>query len=76
MLYPHYVGYATWDVFINGILIFSCVVTPLQIALFEDMSSGWTAINWIIDGLFLIDIIVNFNAAYYDDDFVLIDDRY
>ena len=32
-------------------------------------------VNWIIDGLFLIDIIVSFNAATYDDDFELIGDR-
>ena len=76
MIYPENVWYASWDMFINGILIFSCVITPLQIALFEDMSTAWTAINWIIDFLFLIDIVVNFHAAYYDDDFELVDDRY
>ena len=31
--------------------------------------------NRITDILFLFDIIVTFNAAYFDDDFMLVEDR-
>ena len=31
--------------------------------------------NYTIDFLFLIDIILNFNMAYYDEDFAIIEDR-
>lgn len=57
------------------ILIFSCFVTPVQIALFENMSKAWTITNYSIDCLFLIDILVNFNLATYNEDMEVIEDR-
>ena len=64
-----------WDIFITVVLLFSCTITPVELALFEEVGTAWSAINWTIDALFLIDILVNFNAAFYNDDYELIDDR-
>lgn len=75
LIFPENDFYKAWDVFITVLLLFSCMITPVQIALYEELGKGWTTANWIIDLLFLFDIIVNFNAATYDDDFELISDR-
>lgn len=76
ILYPEDVVKINWDLFITLILLISCVITPLRIAFGEDPEPiGWEVINWTIDGLFLIDIFVVFNSAYYDDDFIIIESR-
>lgn len=75
LIYPENDYKANWDSFMTFVLIFTCVVTPLRIALDESESVGWNMANYIIDGLFLVDIIVIFNTAYYDDDFSIVEDR-
>ena len=64
-----------WDSFVTGLLLFSCLSTPVQIALYVDLNLTWQVINYAVDGFFLIDIIIIFNSATYDEDFILIDDR-
>jgi hypothetical protein len=32
---------AMWDVIITGVLLFSVAITPLQMALFDDLSFTW-----------------------------------
>lgn len=58
----------------GGFLIYSCVATPVQIALFDD-SKGAMISNYIIDILFLIDIIIIFNSAIFDENLNVINDR-
>lgn len=59
----------------TGLLLYSCFMTPLTLALFDDVNISWMVINYTIDILFLIDIFVNFNTAIYDDDMEVIEDR-
>ena len=61
--------------FVTLLLLYSCIATPVQIALFDKVNALWTAIFFTVDGLFLIDIILIFNSAVYDDDFEIVDDR-
>jgi len=76
ILYPEDPPKVNWDLFITLILLISCILTPLRIAFGEDEEPmGWEIINNTIDGLFLIDILVIFSSAYYDDDYNIIDDR-
>jgi len=76
MLYPEDPVKINWDLFITLILLISCILTPLRIAFGGDEEPlGWEIINNTIDGLFLIDIVVIFSSAYYDDDYNIIDDR-
>jgi hypothetical protein len=35
----------------------------------------WIIINYTIDSLFLLDIFIIFNSAYYDNEFIIVDDR-
>ena len=52
-------------------------MTPLSIAFndIENVDPQSQVIDYIIDSLFLIDIFVIFNTAYYNDDSEIIDDR-
>ena len=55
--------------------MFSCVVTPYRIALVPEDTIEWTIANNIIDAMFLVDIILCFFTSYYDEDYIIVDDR-
>ena len=56
-------------------LIFSCLSIPYRVAFVETSTGTWDYINIAVDVCFLIDIIIIFNTAYYDENYQLIDDR-
>ena len=64
-----------WDMYITVNLLFACLVTPCRIAFVEVETPQWNVINYIVDFMFLIDIFVVFNSAYYDEDFNLVTSR-
>jgi hypothetical protein len=66
MFYPEDPTKGNWDLFITIVLLWTCIATPARIA-FEDGNTvevGWETVKWIVDFLFLIDIVINFNTAY------------
>ena len=75
LIYPEDHFKRNWDIFIAIVLVFSCLVTPYRVALIEEDTQGWTLINNVVDILFLLDIIIIFNSAYFDDDFKLVHNR-
>lgn len=56
-------------------LILTCFVTPIRLAFYTKDELIWDVINYIIDFLFLADIIIIFNTAYYDEDYHLIENK-
>ena len=74
MFYPEDKRKADWDLWVTLILIFTCLSTPYLIS-FETESDAWAVVNYLIDSCFLIDIIFNFNSAFQDDDFKIVEDR-
>jgi len=36
---------------------------------------GWEIVAIILDSMFLIDIFVNFNTAFYDDEYLIVQNR-
>jgi hypothetical protein len=50
-------------------------VTPYRVALIEEDTPAWKFTNTVVDLLFLMDIFIIFNSAYFDDDFKLIQNR-
>ena len=75
LIYPENDLKIVWDYVVTAMLIFTCIVTPYRIA-FENVDTfGWLIANYGIDFLFLVDICLNFNCAYYDDDLAIIEDR-
>ena len=75
MIYPNNDNKSNWDTLITVVLIFTCMVTPYRIAFVDEDSALWVFINYFIDGLFLIDMVVCFLTAFYTDEFELIEDR-
>ena len=74
MCYPEDPIKANWELFVSLILVFTCIMTPVNMAFDEDMGDEWDYILGIIDFLFLIDCIVMFNSAYEDEDFQIVED--
>lgn len=74
MLYPEDRLKMNWDLLIAFMLIITCSVTPVTLAFYEEESLVMIIFNFVINVLFGIDIIVIFFTAFYNDDFVLIDD--
>ena len=68
-----------WDFYITLVLIFTCIETPLRISVLEledrDSLHNWKIVSNFVDCMFFFDIILIFNTAYYDEDFVIIEDR-
>lgn len=63
LFYPEDEWKANWDLFITLILLFTCVATPANIAFKDENSLKWTISMYIIDSLFLLDILIIFNSA-------------
>ena len=74
LLYPEDRIKTYWDVFITVILIITCVIAPWRIA-FQVESTEITVISGIIDFTFFIDMIIIFNSAYYNDEFVIVENK-
>ena len=55
----------------------TCFLTPLNLAFSEelDLIEWYFILNNVIDVLFFVDIIINFNTAFPRDDHELVEDR-
>ena len=77
LLYPEDADKEYWDLFITLVLLLTCFITPYRIAYGSvyDEPWGWQFISYTIDFLFLVDIGVIFNSAFYNDEFLIVEDR-
>ena len=70
LLHPKDLRKQFWDGFMAVLIMFSVCIIPMQIAFstFVIEESRWLfSVGLMIDGLFLCDIVLNFNTAYYSD---------
>ena len=77
LIYPEDQPKVFWDLFITTVLLVSCLLTPFNLA-FGELNNDpleWIIINYTIDICFLIDIIIIFNSAFYDNEFIVVEDR-
>lgn len=56
-----------WDAVVSFIVIYSIIMVPLQLSFSVATEGGFFVVDWIIDVLFMIDIVVNFFTAYNDN---------
>ncbi|KAL3816991.1 LOW QUALITY PROTEIN: hypothetical protein ACHAXA_010111 [Cyclostephanos tholiformis] len=77
VIFPWTTGYKSWWAFIVIASAFTAFLETFQIA----FSSGWSPtsgsaiLDYIMISVFSIDMIVNFNLAYYDNNSKLVYDR-
>ena len=60
---------------VSLVLIFTCTLTPYRLAFTEDDTLNWKIVNYTVDSLFLIDMLLIFNSAFYDEDFKMVSHR-
>ena len=48
--------------------MYTSFITPIRIAFIDLTTPFWFNVELIIDILFMIDMLFNFNSAYYDDE--------
>ena len=65
VLYPIEKKRIIWDVYISIILAFVSIVTPWNIAFVDDEILDHLVFDLIVDISFLLDLISNFNTAFY-----------
>ena len=76
IIYPENKMKGIWDLVVGLILIITCSVQPVHLAFYEDLQFGaWTVADRIFDGMFAIDLILNFFSAFYDDEYVIQDSK-
>jgi hypothetical protein len=76
IIYPENKCKEFWDLWMTLVLLTTCILTPLNIAFnLEDSNPNLKIVDYCIDFLFLTDILLIFNSAYYTDDYECIDDR-
>ena len=57
-----------WELMTSVVLVFTAVTTPLQLAFSDSDNLTWTIINYIVDVIFFVDIILSFFSAYEGED--------
>jgi len=76
LLYPEDNLKEYWDIFITLVLFVSLVITPMRITFGPAVEfPSWRAVGGLIDILFLLDIFVLFNCAFYNEDFIIVENR-
>lgn len=55
-----------WDLIVSIMLLITCFITPFNLAFQNEVEEidWYIRMNYAIDILFAIDILVNFNSAY------------
>jgi hypothetical protein len=56
-----------WDLIVGVIIIFSVVIIPWKISFNVPSTTAWIFLDFFVDGIFLLDMIITFNTGYYED---------
>ena len=75
IIHPESLVTLVWGLVMIILLLFTAVYVPFRIAYLDEVDLTLYVIEWVVDGFFFIDIILNFFTAYYDDNNVLITDK-
>ncbi|CAD8125702.1 unnamed protein product [Paramecium sonneborni] len=64
-----------WQYVLMILLMYTAFITPIRLAFIEEFNMIWFTLELIVDILFLLDILITFNTAYFNEEGVLIADR-
>ena len=54
-----------FDYFLMALIVYSIIVVPYRLAFDVPAEAGWLAFELTVDGLFLMDMMLNFNTAIF-----------
>lgn len=77
LIYPEDRFKNFWDIFMTVVLLTTCITTPLDIAFNMEIPTSVfdNPFAFSIDCMFLLDILIIFNTAFYTDEMDIIEDR-
>ena len=77
LIYPDDSFKAVWDSILTLLLLYTIIFVPYRIAFYssEDSDIEWEIAENIVNGLFALDIFVNFFSAYFNIDDKLITEK-
>lgn len=62
---PDHLALQIWDIVVAVVIVYSVLTLPLQLAFeWDPQDTAFVVLNWFIDALFAIDILVHFNTAF------------
>lgn len=61
-----------WDIVILVLMMYTITLTPYRVAFIDSDTSTWMAIDYLIDSLFMTDVVLNCFMAYVNTDEVLV----
>lgn len=64
----------SWQFLVGIAIMYSIVVVPLRLGFSYDAVGGWLALELAIDSFFLLDIIISFRTAFFNEEKMLIYD--
>jgi hypothetical protein len=56
-------------------VMYVATVMCFQVFFIEETTIGWTGIDLTVSLIFAIDVLLNFNLAYFDSDGIIVKDR-
>lgn len=59
----------------NRSLVYTALVMPVRITFFDDSIVAWVVCDWVLDIIFMVDIVINFFSAYFDSEENLIAEK-
>ncbi|KAE9052157.1 hypothetical protein PR001_g784 [Phytophthora rubi] len=74
LFHPQEPAIVFWQFFVGIGIVYSIIVVPFRLGYDADATGGWYVLEMIIDGFFLVDILLNFRTAYFDEERRLIYD--
>lgn len=72
LFHPQEPSIVFWQFLVGIGIVYSIIVVPFRLGYDVDAIGGWYVLEMIIDGFFLVDILLNFRTAYFDDERKLI----
>ena len=51
----------------GALIVYSMLFIPWRISFGEDASGAMLIFDYVVDGVFGIDIVISFNAAYFEE---------
>eukprot|EP00854_Cymbomonas_tetramitiformis_P005587 gene5587-6774_t len=70
-VHPESIFRKTWDIVTSLFLIYVAIVVPVRVGFELTAYGNWFVWEIIIDGWFVLDLVLNFFTAFYRDDFTL-----